>query len=304
MEKYEEYKYSFDDEVVGTLRLPQNKYRYIYLGLQLLRDQLESWNTRAIDDGAKFRPYAEEVEDLTRMIEWDEGNINSIRGPEVVVRNISISSLRYAKAGLYLVVQHKRRRRSERSTEGWPKAALRSLDDAIDQIETLAAKIIQEPHDVLWEITPKNQKEKPADQKNTKKQWDVFVSHAHEDKESIARPLSENLKNHGYSVWFDEFTLTIGDSIRKSIDFGLSRSRFGIIILSPYFMEKVWAQKELDAFFSRELDEEKVILPVWHNITAKEIREKSPLLADRLATSSDRGLPQVLKDLIRAIENK
>lgn len=132
--------------------------------------------------------------------------------------------------------------------------------------------------------------------------WDVFISHAWEDKESFARPLAEALQREGLRVWFDEFTLTVGDSLRRSIDYGLANSRYGIVILSPNFFAKEWPQKELDGLASREVPGEKVILPVWHNITAEQIRKYSPMLAGRIAVSSSRGLEGVVTELLRAMK--
>ncbi len=131
--------------------------------------------------------------------------------------------------------------------------------------------------------------------------WDVFVSHASEDKEQFARPLAQGLKDRGLRVWFDEFTLRVGDSLRRSIDKGLAHSRFGVVVISPAFLSKEWPQKELDGLMAREVDGRKVILPVWHNIDAATLRKDSPMLADRLATSSNKGLKQVIDELIEAI---
>ncbi len=39
------------------------------------------------------------------------------------------------------------------------------------------------------------------------KEYDVFISHASEDKEEVARPLAEVLRRNGLSVWYDEFEL-------------------------------------------------------------------------------------------------
>jgi hypothetical protein len=93
-------------------------------------------------------------------------------------------------------------------------------------------------------------------------EWDVFISHASEDKESFVRPLAKRLQERGLRVWFDEFTLTVGDSIRRSIDSGLARSRYGIVVISPDFLQKEWPQKELDGLVAREIDGVKAILPV------------------------------------------
>ena len=67
---------------------------------------------------------------------------------------------------------------------------------------------------------------------------DVFISHATEDKEKVARPLAEALRNNGLDVWYDEFSLNLGDSLQESIDKGISESRFGIVILSKSFFGK------------------------------------------------------------------
>ena len=60
------------------------------------------------------------------------------------------------------------------------------------------------------------------------------------------RPLAERLVSAGLKVWYDDFSLKVGDSLRRSLDEGLSKSRFGVVILSPSFFKKEWPQKELD----------------------------------------------------------
>lgn len=81
--------------------------------------------------------------------------------------------------------------------------------------------------------------------------YDVFISHASEDKEEVAQPLAEQLKQVGLEVWLDEFELKLGDSIRRKIENGLAESRFGIVILSPDYFRKEWPQKELDALIAK-----------------------------------------------------
>lgn len=75
--------------------------------------------------------------------------------------------------------------------------------------------------------------------------WDVFISHASEDKEAVVRPMAAALVQAGLRVWYDEFTLTLGDGLRESIDRGLAQSRYGIVVLSPSFFGKRWPQQEL-----------------------------------------------------------
>ena len=71
---------------------------------------------------------------------------------------------------------------------------------------------------------------------DSKKKYDVFISHASEDKDSLVRPLAIALRGLGASVWYDEFSLRIGDSLSGSIDKGLSNSRFGPVVISQNFM--------------------------------------------------------------------
>ena len=98
--------------------------------------------------------------------------------------------------------------------------------------------------------------------------YEVFISHASEDKDEVARPLANRLEQLGLRVWLDECQLTVGDSLRRSIDRGLVASRFGVVVLSPSFFAKEWPNKELDGLVARDDGKEKVILPVWHRVTA------------------------------------
>jgi len=118
-------------------------------------------------------------------------------------------------------------------------------------------------------------------------QFDVFISHATEDKDEIARPLAEELQELGLKVWYDGFELQIGDSLRRRIDDGLVRSRFGIVVLSPAFFAKNWPQYELNGLVSKEMeDRRKVILPIWHKLSKDEVMRQSPSLADKVALST------------------
>ena len=131
--------------------------------------------------------------------------------------------------------------------------------------------------------------------------WDVFVSHASEDKDGFARPLADALRAEGLSVWFDESVLRVGDSLRRSIDRGLSQCTFGIVIVSKAFLSKEWPQRELDGLVAREEEGKKVVLPIWHDISAADVRRRSPTLADRLAIPSSKGVAAVVKEILEVV---
>ncbi|TKG89804.1 DUF1883 domain-containing protein [Puteibacter caeruleilacunae] len=129
-------------------------------------------------------------------------------------------------------------------------------------------------------------KNKPPEYDFEEREYDVFISHASEDKAEVVRPLATALKAEGLAVWYDEFELKIGDSLRRKIDKGLANSRFGIVVLSKDFIRKGWTNYELDGIITKSMTNEQVVLPIWHNITKKEVVDYSPSLADKLARNT------------------
>jgi hypothetical protein len=135
------------------------------------------------------------------------------------------------------------------------------------------------------------------------RKFDVFISHASEDKDSIVRPLANALTAGGLNVWYDEFELKIGDSLRRKIDHGLARSRFGIVVLSRPFLKKGWTNYELDGLVTRSVSGEQIILPIWHEITKSEVVSFSPSLADKVArTTASHTAQEIADEIVRLIK--
>jgi TIR domain len=126
------------------------------------------------------------------------------------------------------------------------------------------------------------------------KRWDVFISHAGEDQEEIAHPLADALREHGFEVWYAQFSLKLGDSLRESINRGLAESRFGVVILSKHFFAKHWTNQELNGLAAIEVGGENVILPVWHGVTQSDVVRYSPILADRRAITTEEGIERIV----------
>jgi hypothetical protein len=135
---------------------------------------------------------------------------------------------------------------------------------------------------------------------------DVFISHASEDKDEIVRTLATALVDEGLNVWYDEFTLRIGDSLRQKIDQGLARSRVGLVVLSKAFISKGWTNYELDGIVTRSVSGDQILLPIWHGITKQEVMDFSPSLADKVARSTATHTVQEIaaeiKDLLASCE--
>lgn len=134
------------------------------------------------------------------------------------------------------------------------------------------------------------------------REFDVFISHASEDKDEVVRPLAHALRSKDLRVWYDEFELRIGDSLRRSIDRGLANSRSGLVILSPSFLGKGWPNYELDGLITRAVTGKQILLPIWHNLSKQEVTKYSPSLADKIARStSTHTLDEIASEIAEVI---
>jgi len=133
------------------------------------------------------------------------------------------------------------------------------------------------------------------------KDFDVFISRASEDKDQVVRPLAHTLQNSGLKVWYDDFELRIGDSLRREIDMGGARSRFGVVVLSRSFFGKGWPYYELDGLVTRLVGGAQIILPIWHDIT--KVVDYGPLPADKLARSTGtHTIDEIAQEIVDVIK--
>lgn len=131
--------------------------------------------------------------------------------------------------------------------------------------------------------------------------YDAFISHSVADKIPVADQLYIQLKQAGLKIWYSGNELTPGDSISKTIQEGLAQSRYGIVILSPSYLSKLWPLHEFYILWNRENEGKKVILPVLHDVTPEDLSLKSLDMADRWSTKTSKGLDAVTEDLVKAI---
>lgn len=135
-------------------------------------------------------------------------------------------------------------------------------------------------------------------------EYDVFVSHAWEDKAAFVTELVDALTARGLRVWYDDLSLDIGDSLRESIDRGLRDSRYGVVVLSPHFFAKQWPARELNGLVQKAMGEgRKVVLPVWHHVTRDHVAEYSYPLADLVAANSADGVDAVADAILRVVSS-
>jgi len=175
-----------------------------------------------------------------------------------------------------------------------PGSALRPLPTANEAPLRSIPSLVRNDND---DLAP----EEVADDGRT---FDVFISHASEDKDEVVRPLATALKDAGLDVWYDEFELRIGDSLRRKIDKGLGKSRFGVVVLSKAFFGRGWPEYELDGLVTRAVSGDQILLPVWHNVSKREVMGYSASLADKLARSTGtHTVEEIAAEIVDVIRN-
>ncbi len=117
------------------------------------------------------------------------------------------------------------------------------------------------------------------------------------------RPLAHALQEGGLRVWYDEFELKIGDSLRRKIDKGLGASRFGVVVLSNHFFAKGWTNYELDGLVTKSISGDQIILPIWHNVSKQEVIKYSASLADKVARNTATQTPEeIAVEIVQVIK--
>jgi hypothetical protein len=132
---------------------------------------------------------------------------------------------------------------------------------------------------------------------DTQVTWDFFVCHVTADKET-ASSLAEALNSKGLKVWHADYCLKLGDSLTAAVEFGLSRSRMGIVILSPEFLQQCWPQPVLNDLATREVNGKRAIVPIWHKVSFRDVFDYSPVLADAVAISTSKGLEYAVQRIM------
>jgi hypothetical protein len=132
----------------------------------------------------------------------------------------------------------------------------------------------------------------------------AFICHDWRDKADIARPIAAELIRRRCPVWYDEYSLKVGASLRANVEKGLKECKKCVLVLSPNFLSNTgWTKTEFDSIFTRQiLEGSNLVLPVWCGVSKQQIYEYSPSLLDRLGVSWDEGLEVDVGKLYRAIE--
>ncbi len=108
----------------------------------------------------------------------------------------------------------------------------------------------------------------------------IFLCHAWDDRQGVAKELYDLLVIRGVTVWFSENDISLGEPFLRAIDRGLAKSRIGIVLVTPALLKRLpaagVADKELSVLLARDQ-----LVPIVHNTTYGALRDVSPMLASR-----------------------
>jgi len=127
----------------------------------------------------------------------------------------------------------------------------------------------------------------------------AFISHAKSDSREFAIKLASALTRLGCPVWFDEYSMKVGDSLVESIEAGLKETDKCIFILSPDFLaNEGWCRHEFKTASMKQVFKKRnIMLPVWHGVNADDVYQYSAILADTVGVQSSLGEDQVAKKI-------
>jgi RNA-directed DNA polymerase len=108
--------------------------------------------------------------------------------------------------------------------------------------------------------------------------YEIFISHASEDKATIARPIFEACQKLGLKAFLDEAHIGWGDSFTTKINNALGAARTVLIVVSSHSVSKPWPIAEINTALSLEVTGEKRVLPV---MVGTPDLSKLPLLRER-----------------------
>jgi len=173
-------------------------------------------------------------------------------------------------------------------------------DLAADKIDVLKTRARQQALDVQF------RSERFARARSRYEPPLAFISHDSRDKD-IARRIAAKLQSMLCTVWYDEFSLQVGDNLRDTIEKGLKECRKCVLVLSPNFISnKGWTKTEFDSIFTRQiLEEDKLVLPVWYQVSKRDVYDYSPSLSNVYALDWEQlGEETICQRLYSAIMNQ
>lgn len=133
--------------------------------------------------------------------------------------------------------------------------------------------------------------------------FDSFLSYAGED-EDFAKELVGALKAKGFNIWYAPLNLSVGDKLLDSIEKGMNESPSGILLITQDYLRKGWTNYEMDILIRQNIESDKKIFPIWHNVTKSDVEQRHAGLAGIIAINTNLGFPNLVLKLTKALSKQ
>jgi hypothetical protein len=130
----------------------------------------------------------------------------------------------------------------------------------------------------------------------------AFILHYYKDRESMVLPLAQALEAEGLPVFCDDFMLEPGDDLEDRIRNGITKYKFGVVILSRAFVRIGWQAAGIRCLYDELASEYRDLFPVWHNITRNDLSNFLPALERFIPEKPNAGgIPAIVRDVVRLL---
>jgi hypothetical protein len=126
----------------------------------------------------------------------------------------------------------------------------------------------------------------------------VYFAHASEDKVT-ARPIVQHLISNGIDVWFDEWEIGAGDSLRRKMDEGLSNCSHFLVLLTEAALKKPWVNEEIDAGFIQKVEGKSKFIPLRMGLSLMALPPLlKTMLSPEIAPDNEPALQQLVNQIL------
>ncbi|HXF85203.1 MAG TPA: toll/interleukin-1 receptor domain-containing protein [Anaerolineales bacterium] len=125
---------------------------------------------------------------------------------------------------------------------------------------------------------------------------DLFLSYASEDRDKLVRPVAEELRRRGLSIWMDEGEIVPGVDFVDAIQSGMKSAHAVVLFLTGSFLAKRWPMLELNNFLAMG----KPLIPVVPDLSVENVLEAYPLLSSTFMMTNVRESQEIARRIEHA----
>jgi hypothetical protein len=107
----------------------------------------------------------------------------------------------------------------------------------------------------------------------------LFILHLYKDTNGIVSPLADALAAENLTAYYEDFALEPGDSLMDALKTGLTKYKFGVVVLSRAFLRTGWRAADVEYLRGLLMSEYRDLYPVWYNVSRQDVIHHFPAIA-------------------------